>query len=230
MISRILLLVAILFGSARPQVPTEEVAESNLVADAAVQITVEPTPVVDAQEQPTNSIPEPRWTTYYTSTNEYASYLENEFTYQSITPLPDSLKTRLCALFQTDYRNTYNIFKLKTEDENDIYDLIDKVYNTQELFSVFHEYLEILTELEGMGSFIIIHDVAFKKIDVKSYKKNQMTVEAVWSVHGTVRHITHDHEQQNANCVQFKIEIGDENELKISSSKVMSIDRFDLYR
>jgi hypothetical protein len=174
--------------------------------------------------------PEPRWTTYYSSTNEYASYLESNFTYESAVALPDSLQTRLLDFFRTDYRATYNIFKLKTTDEVAIYDMVDKIYETQELFSVFHEYLEILSELEGMGSHILIHDVSFKKIDVKRYKKNILTVEAVWSVHGTVRHITHDHEQQNANCVQFKIQVTDPTELKIMSSKVMSIDRFDLYK
>ncbi len=173
---------------------------------------------------------EPRWTTYYTSTNQYAGYLDRDFTYQSAVSLPDPLQTRLCDFFRKEYRDTYNIFHHQTSEEDAIYDLINKVYDSQELFSVFHEYLEILTELEKMGSHILIHDIDFKKVDVKSYAKKLLTVEAVWSVHGTVRHLTHDHEQKNANCVQFKVSVDTQNGLKIKSSKVMAIDRFDLYQ
>lgn len=172
----------------------------------------------------------PGWTSYFVSTNPYAKYLNSEFSFESQIPLSPDLKETIIQLFRNDYTKSYDIFNYKTEDEDTIYELIDTIYGSQELFNVFHEYLEILTELEDMGSYIVIHEVDFKKIDVLKREKDTLTIEAVWTVNGTVRHITHDHNQQNANCVQFKVKVDNDDAPKINSSRVISIDRFDLYK
>lgn len=178
----------------------------------------------------TNAAAKARWTSYYVSTNEYSKYLHEDFSYKSEVKLPKELDQKVQSFFKSDYRNTYTALKLSTEDEDQIYDIIDHAYHRQELFSTFHEYMDMLTELERMGSYIMIHDVDFKRIVVKGYENNTLTVEAIWTVHGTLHHITHNHDQKNANCVQFKVEVSPENELKIKSVNVVSIDRFNLYQ
>lgn len=173
---------------------------------------------------------QPRWKSYFISTNEYADYLHKDYAYVSEVKLPEELDTAVQNLFKRAYRNTYNALNLSTKDEDQIYDIVDGAYHDQELFNAFNEYMNMLNELEQMGSTINVHDVSFRKITVKDYTGDMLTVEAIWTVHGTLHHITHDHEQKNANCVQFKVQVSPENELKIKSVNVVSIDRFDLYQ
>jgi len=181
------------------------------------------TPVVMA-----NSTGAVRWTSYYISTNQFSEYLNKEFHYESEVPLSKELEASIQSFFQTEYKNTYGVLKLTTKDEDHIYDTIESAYHQQELFGTFNEYMEMLTELEKMGSHIFIHNVEFRKITVKGFENNILTVEAIWTVHATLQHITHNHVQQNANCVQFKVQVSDGNQLKIKSSRVISIDRFNL--
>jgi len=172
----------------------------------------------------------PRWKSYFISTSKYAEYLHKDYAYATEVELPGELDTAVQKLFKRAYRNTYNALKLSTEDEDQIYDIVDKAYHHQELFDAFNEYMKMLNELEQMGSTIDVHDVSFRKITVKDYTADMLTVEAIWTVHGTLHHVTHDHEQQNANCVEFKVQVSPENQLKIKSVNVVSIDRFDLYQ
>jgi hypothetical protein len=178
----------------------------------------------------TNAAEQARWTSYYISTNEYAEYLHEDFSYSSEVKLPADLDEKVQQFFKKDYRDTYDVLKLSTEDEDEIYDLIDHAYHRRELFNSFREYMDMLTELERMGSYINIHEIAFKKITVQGYEDNILTAEAIWTVHGTLHHITHNHVQKNANCVQFKIEVSPENELKVKRVNVISIDRFNIYK
>lgn len=182
-----------------------------------------------ARVKPTEGT-QPRWTSYYISTNEYAEYLHKDYSYVTEVKLPPKLDTAVQDFFKELYRNTYNALKLSTEDEDKIFDIIDRVYHPQELYGQFHEYMTMLNELEKMGSSIDVHDVRFRKITVKDYTDNMLTVEAIWTVHGTLHHVTHAHEQKNANCVQFRIQVLPKNELKIRSIKIVSIDPFDLYQ
>lgn len=171
-----------------------------------------------------------RWTSYYISTNEYSDYLHKEFQFKSEIPLSKELEASITSFFQMDYKNTYSVLKLTTHDEDQVYDVIEEAYHQQELFNTFQEYMEMMTELERMGSHIFIHNVEFKRITVKSFEDNILTVEAIWTIHATLQHVTHNHDQQNANCVLFKVQVSENNDLKIKSSKVVSIDRFNLYQ
>ena len=178
----------------------------------------------------TNANAEIRWTTYYVSTNEFAAYLHKDFVFESEVPLREDLKDAIKAFFKSDYQNTYTVLRLTSHDEDDIYDIIESAYHRQLLFDTYQEYMEMLTELERMGSYILIRDVDFRRITVKSFENNLLTVEAIWTVHALLHHVTHNHEQQNANCVQFIIEVSNNNELKIRSANIVSIDRFNIYQ
>jgi hypothetical protein len=171
-----------------------------------------------------------RWTSYYISTNEYAEYLHEDFSYTSDVDLKPELNEKIQQFFLKNYRNTYDVLKLSTQDEDEIYDIINDTYHRRELFNSFREYMDMLTELERLGSSIKIHEIDFKKITVKGFEDNILTVEAIWTVHGTLHHTTHDHIQKNANCVQFKVEVSPDNELKVKRVNVISIDRFNLYQ
>ena len=176
----------------------------------------------------TNETGEVRWTTYYVSTNEFAAYLHKEFTFESEVPLSDELTEKIKAFFTSDYQDTYTVLRLTSNDEDQIYDIIEGAFHPQLLFETYHEYMEMLTELERMGSYILIRDVDFRRITVKRFENNLLTVEAVWTIDALLHHVTHNHEQQNANCVQFIIEVSRDNELKIRSANIVSIDRFNI--
>jgi len=178
----------------------------------------------------TNANNQVRWTTYYVSTNEFAPYLQKDFTFESNVSLHENLKESIQSFFESNFRNTYKVLALSTDDEDAIYDLIDQAYHRRLLFDTYQEYMEMLTELERMGSYILIRDVAFRRITVKNVAQNRLTVEAVWTVDALLHHVTHNHEQQNANCVQFILEVSNQNDLKIKAENIVSIDRFNIYQ
>jgi hypothetical protein len=211
------LLIMSFMGALLPVMATEEIPPDAIKVGLPVGIV-------------TNENATARWRSYYVSTNEFAAYLHKAFSFESEIPLSKELEKSILSFFKTDYKNTYAVLRLASKDEDKIYDLIDSAYHQQLLFSTYQEYMEMLTELERMGSHILIRDVDFRKITVKALQNNLLTVEAIWTVHALLHHVTHDHEQQNANCVQFILEVSRNNELKIRSMKVISIDRFNIYQ
>ncbi len=178
----------------------------------------------------TNTNNQIRWTTYYVSTNKFAPYLQKDFTFETHVSLADNVQDKIQDFFKSTFTNIYNVLGLTSEDEDAIYDIIDHVYHRQLLFNTYQEYMEMLTELEKMGSHILIREVAFRRITVKQFENNRLLVEAVWTVDALLHHVTHNHEQQNANCVQFIIEVSDDDELKIKAENIVSIDRFNIYQ
>ena len=178
----------------------------------------------------TNETGEVRWTTYYVSTNEFSAYLHKDFTFETKVPLPEDLKQAIKAFFKSDYRNTYTVLRLTSEHEDEIYDIIESTHQRQLLFETYQEYMEMLTELEKMESYILIRDVDFRRITVKSFTNNRLLVEAVWTVDAILHHVTHNHKQQNANCVHFIIDVSNNTDLKIRSANIVSIDRFNIYQ
>jgi hypothetical protein len=201
-----------------------------ILAGATAHGTSNSTAIPESAVINTNAADKVRWTSYYISTNKYSKYLHEDFSYTSNVTLPPELDQKVQQFFQKDYKNTYSVLKLSTQEEDEVYDIIDHAYHRRELFNNYREYMEMLTELERMGSSIDVNEVDFKKITVKGFEDNILTVEAIWTVHGTLHHKTHDHVQKNANCVEFKVEVSPDNELKIKKVFVISIDRFNIYR
>lgn len=206
-------------------------ASALLVHSASAQdLTAQDIPTDVPVTIETNANNEIRWTTHYVSTNEFAPYLHKDFSFETDVSIDESLQQKIRTFFQEEFKNTYSVLGLQSSDEDQIYDVIESVYHRQELFDTYHEYVEMLTELENMGSYINIKDVTFRKLTVQQLTRDTVTVEAIWTVHALLHHVTHNHEQQNANCVQFVIDISDRDNLKIRSTNVVSIDRFNIYQ
>jgi hypothetical protein len=119
--------------------------------------------------------------------------------------------------------NIYRAFDYR--EESDIYDKLERSVSGELLTDIFLETKRSLVLADQGGAAAKVKDVALDSVEVKpGDAPDSFTVEAGWTVHGSVGHWGHIHQRSNRYLAELKVVV-DGDQWKLQAMNVLQEER-----